>query len=224
MMTAGAGLVLCVLACPARADFLPGSYTYKLVLRDDQGFALSGTTTSEKGDERVSANYTIEVYNAEGDKLNATVADATVDGDTGCNCSVTVPVGSGAGYAKVGERLTLVVSDTTFGNERFRSSKVLPPPYTIGSTQLDDDFWISSFSGLDGTSDSVATIRRHSTLRTGPDFKSTRLVGRSVWNDRWLLVVPASSLNANRAAALEKFVNGIDDIKIGVRAYSRQGN
>ena len=35
MMTAGAGLVLCALACPARADFLPGGYTYKLVLRDD---------------------------------------------------------------------------------------------------------------------------------------------------------------------------------------------
>ena len=127
MMPVVSGLVLCMLACAARADFLPGSYTYKLVLRDDQGFALSGTTTSEKGDESVSANYTIEVYNAEGDKLNATVADATVDGDTGCNCSVTVPVGNGAGYAKVGERLTLVVSDATFGNERFRSSKVLPP-------------------------------------------------------------------------------------------------
>ena len=61
-------------------------------------------------------------------------------------------------------------------------------------------------------------------MRTGPDFKSTRLVGRSVWNDRWLLVIPASSLNANRAKALETFVNGIDDIKIGIKAYSRQGN
>jgi len=25
-------------------------------------------------------------------------------------------------------------------------------------------------------------------------------------------------------AALEKFVNGVDDIKLGIRAYSRQGN
>ena len=102
--------------------------------------------------------------------------------------------------------------------------QVLPLPYSIGSTQLDDDFWISSFSGLDGTSDSVATIRRHSTMRTGPDFKSTRLVGRSVWNDRWLLVIPASSLNADRAKALETFINGVDDIKLGIKAYSRQGN
>jgi hypothetical protein len=102
--------------------------------------------------------------------------------------------------------------------------QVLPLPYTIGSTQLDDDFWISSFSGLDGTSDSVATIRRHSTLRVGDDFKSTRLVGRSVWNDKWLIVIPASSLNADRIRALETFINGVGDIKLGIKAYSRQGN
>ena len=82
MMTAGAGLVLCVLACSARADFLPGGYTYKLVLRDDLGFALRGAETSEE-DERVSANYTIKVYNAEGNEINATVADVSIDGDTG---------------------------------------------------------------------------------------------------------------------------------------------
>ncbi len=126
MMIAGVGLVLYALACPARADFLPGVYTYKLVLRDDNGFGLRGAETSED-DERVSSNYKIEVYNSGGDKLNATVTDVSIDGETGCNCSVTVPVGDGAGYAKVGERLTLVVSDATFGNERFRSSKVLPP-------------------------------------------------------------------------------------------------
>ena len=56
------------------------------------------------------------------------------------------------------------------------------------------------------------------------DFKSTRLVGRSVWNDKWILVIPASALNQNREKALEKFINGIGDIKIGIKAYSRQGN
>ncbi len=102
--------------------------------------------------------------------------------------------------------------------------QVLPLPYKIGSSQLDDDFWISSFSGLGGTSDSVATIRRHSTLRVGDDFNSTRLVGRSVWNDHWILVIPASALGADRERALETFINGVDDIKIGIKAYSRQGN
>ena len=39
-----------------------------------------------------------------------------------------------------------------------------------------------------------------------------------------VLVIPASSLNADRAKALEAFINGIDDIKIGIKAYSRSGN
>jgi len=102
--------------------------------------------------------------------------------------------------------------------------QVMPLPYTVGSTQLDDEAWIATMSGLDGTSDSAATIRRHSTLRAGSDFTSTRLVGRSVWNDKWLIVIPASSLNADRVRALETFVNGVGDIKLGIKAYSRQGN
>jgi len=102
--------------------------------------------------------------------------------------------------------------------------QVMPLPYTVGSTQLDDESWISTMSGLDGTSDSAATIRRHSTLRAGNDFTSTRLVGRSVWNDKWLIVIPASSLNADRTRALETFINGVGDIKLGIKAYSRQGN
>ena len=102
--------------------------------------------------------------------------------------------------------------------------QVMPLPYTVGSAELDDEAWISTMSGLDGTSDSAATIRRHSTLRVGSDFSSTRLVGRSVWNDKWLIVIPASSLNADRVRALETFINGVGDIKIGFRAYSRSGN
>ena len=102
--------------------------------------------------------------------------------------------------------------------------QVMPLPYTIGSAQLDDEAWISTMRGLDGTSDSAATIRRHSTMRAGGDFTSTRLVGRSVWNDKWLLVIPASSLNADRVRALDTFIGGVGDIKLGIKAYSRQGN
>jgi len=115
--------------------------------------------------------------------------------------------------------------------------QVLPLPYAVGSTELDDTDWLATFSGLDGTVDSMATIRRHSTMRVGAETTSSRLVGRSVWNDRWLLVIPASSLSSDRVNALKTFINGLDtdkdghidipginDIKIGIRAYSRQGN
>ena len=70
LLTAGAGLVLCLHAYAAGG--FSGVYTYKLVLRDDTGFALSGTET-QGGDERVSANYVVEVYDADGVKVNATL-------------------------------------------------------------------------------------------------------------------------------------------------------
>lgn len=102
--------------------------------------------------------------------------------------------------------------------------QVLPLPYTIGTTELDDESYISTFSGLDGTSDSAAKIRRHSTLVADGSTYATRLVGRSVWNDKWLLVIPAASLNANRTEGLETFIKGVSDIKVGIKAYSRAGN
>ena len=102
--------------------------------------------------------------------------------------------------------------------------QVLPLPYTVGSDELDATDWISTFSGLDGTSDATATIRRHSTLRAGADFKSTRLVGRSAWNDRWLIVIPASAIDADRDKAMNLIESGVKDIRLGVRAYARSGN
>ena len=125
-------VVAFMFAYTAQAVGLPGVYTYKLILRDDLGFALSGTETSA-GDERVSSNYKIEVYTSDGVKLNVQVKDAVLDGrgTVGHNCAVTVPVGEGSGCAKVGEQLTLVVTTKYYGLERFRSSKVLPP---VGGT------------------------------------------------------------------------------------------
>ena len=102
--------------------------------------------------------------------------------------------------------------------------QVMPLPYKVGSTQLDDESWIAGLDGTDGGSASGAVIRRHSTLRANGETTSSRLVGRSVWNDRWILVIPASSLNANRVQGLETFIKGVSDIKLAIKAYSRQGN
>ena len=123
MMTAGAGLVLSVHSFAAVAGF-NGVYTYKLILRDDWGLALNGTDESA-----VSSNYKIEVFTSDGVKLNAQLDDASFDGGRtmGHNCTVSVPVGEGSGYAKIGEQLTLVVTEKYSGSEKFRSSKVLPP-------------------------------------------------------------------------------------------------
>lgn len=102
--------------------------------------------------------------------------------------------------------------------------QVMPLPYVLGSSVLDDEDWISTFAGLAGGGETGAKIRRHSTLVADGSTYSTRLVGRSVWNDKWLLVIPAASLNANREVGLERFIDGVSDIKVGIKAYSRAGN
>ena len=115
--------------------------------------------------------------------------------------------------------------------------QVMPIPYDADdlTARLKDPDWFSTLSG----GDAAAEIRRHSTMAVtaGDEVTSTRLVGRSAWNDRWLLVIPASSLSSDRVNALKTFINGLDsdkdgqidvpgvsDIEIGFRAYSRSGN
>ena len=58
-----------------------------------------------------------------------------------------------------------------------------------------------------------------------------------MWNDRWILVIPASSLSSDRVNALKTFIYGLDtdkdgridvsgvsDIEIGFKVYARSGN
>ena len=112
--------------------------------------------------------------------------------------------------------------------------QTIPAPYAIGSMQLDDPDWTPLFDGATGGNDFGARIRKHPSFRayyaptgTEPSDDSldcTRLVGRSAWNTRWLLIVPASSLSADRDAALAAFINAISDIKLGLKTYSTSGN
>jgi hypothetical protein len=68
-------------------------------------------------------------------------------------------------------------------------------------------------------------------------LSNTRLVGRSVWTTRWLLIIPAGTLSADREFALEALIRGADlnqdgkldqpgiqDILIGFQTYSNSGN
>ena len=125
--------------------------------------------------------------------------------------------------------------------------QVIPAPYAIGSQQLDDPDWTPLYNGYTGSADLGAKIRKHPSFRAyygdaGKDpsddsLDCTRLVGRSAWNTRWLLIIPAGSLGADRETALGAFVNGQDtnrdgtpdtpgvsDILLGLKTYSHSGN
>ena len=132
-----------------------------------------------------------------------------------------VPIGTDRMYAPMGTDKRQVLGWNVV-------DQVLPLPYTIGTDEFDAPDWIVSFSGGAGIGSS-APIRRHSTMRMGYNFTSTRLVGRSVWNTKWMLVIPMSSLRSfsgdfERNKLRDDFINNVTDIKIGIKAYSRSGN
>jgi FG-GAP repeat len=114
----------------------------------------------------------------------------------------------------------------------------VPFPLSLGDLQQPDwqpadQYW---FGGL-------GDIRRYGRFRAYHDSGtfdesemsfSTRLIGRSVWNTRWLLIIPAGTLHYDRQEGLARFIhgslvngvrdeNGVSDIKLLFQAYSMAG-
>jgi len=143
-----------------------------------------------------------------------------------------IPVGEDVMRSPSGEELTT------------RNWKVfdqaMPLPYSIGYTELDDPDWIPVIHSL---AEPLASIRRFGSMRAYHDsgtfeedetINNSRLVGRSVWNTQWLLIIPGRTLLANPEEGLERFIhgalvngtrdgNGVEDIKIFFQTYSIQG-
>jgi hypothetical protein len=113
----------------------------------------------------------------------------------------------------------------------------LPEPFPLRQDQLQDPDFIPVNEGLNGD---LFEIRQHSSLRAyhdngdfDPDEVSSdsRLIGRSVWNTRWLLIIPGGTLLNNANQGIDTFINGvsgngggISDIKLFFQTYSYSGN
>ncbi len=126
--------------------------------------------------------------------------------------------------------------------------QVIPVPYAIGSTELDKVDFSTLSSGYVGTGEVASRIRRFPAFRaqTGDAASdatrtTTRLIGRSAWNTRWLLIIPAGDMLGgsaeDRQKALDIFINGLDsnndgtldvspvtDIILTLDTYSNSGN
>ncbi|KPA12654.1 hypothetical protein MHK_007147 [Candidatus Magnetomorum sp. HK-1] len=106
----------------------------------------------------------------------------------------------------------------------------IPVPLPTGESDLNNVNWIP---GIDGISGSMAEIRRYSSFRayyiTGSsntdnmNFDS-RLVGRSVWNTRWMLIIPGGTFHYDKNFGLNEFINSVTDIKLYFQTYAISGN
>jgi hypothetical protein len=118
----------------------------------------------------------------------------------------------------------------------------LPIPFPLSASSLAAPTWIPINDTL---SDQIADIRQYAQFRAYHDagnfdpsqtISDTRLIGRSVWNTRWLLIIPAGNLLSDRNEGIQRFINGsllpsgqrdgngVTDIKIFFQTYAFSGN
>jgi len=112
--------------------------------------------------------------------------------------------------------------------------QAIPVPFVSISSHLDDPAWKPLTDSLSGPL--RQTKRFSSFLGTSFDHEDLssdesagipldyRLVGRSAWNTRWLLIIPGATMNADPTVGLQNFISNVTDIKLILNTYGSSGN
>ena len=116
------------------------------------------------------------------------------------------------------------------------TDQVLPVPFAINSADLTDNRdWLPSLDNFGGSAE-YGRPRRFGEFRAYHDggsfnpleaISESRLIGRSVWNTRWLLVIPGAKLLGDPEKGVELFIygggnlgDGVTDILIFFQTYA----
>ena len=120
----------------------------------------------------------------------------------------------------------------------------IPVPLPLGANDLDSFDWLPSIDNQIGSS---VDIRRYSQYLAYPysepfdaaqTISSSRLIGRSVWNRKWMMIIPGASFLNDANEGLDTFIhgqlipdgggerdgNGVSDIHLFFTTYSYSGN
>ena len=116
----------------------------------------------------------------------------------------------------------------------------IPMPFNIGASEYATK---KLYQSADSLTEPLFEMRKHQAFRPvstaavfSPNlytangtlqrsqFTSNRLVGRSVWNSQWKLVIPGRSLLNNPKEGLDRFLQTVKDVKIHFVTYSYSGN
>jgi hypothetical protein len=129
-----------------------------------------------------------------------------------------VPVGND--YLRSSSANTPIVRQWSIVEQR------IPVPFVINQAQLNSPNFIPTLNGVDGF---FGELRRHGDFRMvhsaygGESSISSRLVGRSVWNSEWMLIIPGVNLHHNPLTGLQRFAEYVSDIQINFQTYSHMG-
>jgi hypothetical protein len=109
--------------------------------------------------------------------------------------------------------------------------QVIPVPLPGIEAKLPYSNFVPLLDSLDGR---IGQQRRFSSFRAYHDsgeavntdelVSDSRLVGRSVWNTGWTLIIPGRALNADPDEGLDRFIEQVSDIKLVFQTYGFSGN
>jgi hypothetical protein len=106
----------------------------------------------------------------------------------------------------------------------------IPMPLAATASDLGRSQWIPLLDSLNGR---LGEPRKFSMFRAYHDaggnvgedetIADSRVVGRSIWNTQWLLIIPGRMLNSDPDVGLERFIQQVTDIKLIFQTYGYSG-
>jgi hypothetical protein len=115
----------------------------------------------------------------------------------------------------------------------------IPLPFNISASDFSTtQYWQSS----DSLSEPLYAVRKHQAFRpvstttafttsiyggnslSRSQYSNSRLIGRSIWNSKWKLVIPGKMLFRDPNQGLDRFIQSVNDVKFFFVTYSYSGN
>jgi len=116
----------------------------------------------------------------------------------------------------------------------------IPMPFNIGASDFSSK---KLYQTADSLTEPLFGVRKHQAFRPvsttaafsadiyglggslqPSQFTNRRLIGRSVWNSKWKLVIPGDSLLQDPKEGLSRFIKTVKDVKLHFVTYSYSGN
>jgi hypothetical protein len=116
----------------------------------------------------------------------------------------------------------------------------IPLPFNIGGSDFSTK---NLYQSADSLTEPLFSIRKHQSFRPvstttafsssiytasgglqRSQFTNNRLIGRSVWNSNWKLVIPGNRLLNDPNEGLARFIKTVKDVKLHFITYSYSGN
>lgn len=108
--------------------------------------------------------------------------------------------------------------------------QAIPVPVPALNSSINSSRFIPLLDSLNGPSGDVrkfSSFRAYHNGTADVDFDElvtdSRLIGRSVWNTQWMLIIPGQALNSDPDEGLNRFIDQVSDIQMIFETYGVSG-